>query len=207
MQKALTPRQKQVLDFIKDCINTRGCPPTMREIADEFDISSTNAVNDHLKALERKGALTRGTMKSRGHIPAVFGTGRMVEVPILGQVPAGDPVLALEEHETTVRIDSFFIGNNNEVFGLRVHGNSMIDDGIYDGDFIFVTKRLKAKPGDIVVAMVGDEEATVKRFYPEKKHIRLQPANETMEPILIPIAEFRSIDIIGVVVGMYRKVH
>ena len=206
MSKALTPRQTEVLNYIKECINTRGCPPTMREIADAFNIASTNAINDHLRALERKGALTKGAMKSRGHIPAVFGTGRIVEVPMLGRVPAGDPVLALEEHDTTVRIDSFFIGNSREVFGLRVEGSSMIDDGIHDGDYIFVTKKLRAKPGDIVVAMV-DGEATVKRFYPEQDHVRLQPANEAMDPIIIPHADFRSVDIIGVVVGMYRKVH
>ncbi len=206
MSKALTPRQTEVLNYIKECINTSGCPPTMREIADEFNIASTNAINDHLRALERKGALTRDAMKSRGHIPAAFGTGKMVEVRVLGRVPAGDPMLAYEEHDTTVRIDSFFIGNNKEVFGLRVEGHSMIDDGIHDGDYIFVTKKLKPQRGDIVVAMV-DGDATVKRFYPEQEHVRLQPANETMDPIIIPHAAFRSVDIIGVVVGMYRKVH
>lgn len=206
MSKALTPRQTQVLNYIKDCINTRGCPPTMREIADEFNIASTNAINDHIRALERKGALTRGSMKSRGLIPAVFGTGTIVEVPMLGRVPAGDPVLALEEHDTTVRIDSFFIGNNKEVFGLRVEGESMIEDGIHDGDYIFVTKKLKANRGDVVVAMV-DGDATVKRYYREEDHVRLQPANQTMDPIIIPHNAFRSVDIIGVVVGMYRKVH
>ena len=114
MSKALTPRQTEVLNYIKDCINTRGCPPTMREIADEFNIASTNAINDHVRALERKGALTRGAMKSRGLIPAVFGTGKIVEVPLLGRVPAGDPVLALEEHDKMGALG----------FGLNADGHS-----------------------------------------------------------------------------------
>ena len=206
MSEPLTNRQRQVLDFIEDCINSGGYPPTLREIGQHFKIRSTNGVNDHLKALQRKGYLTRGTMKSRALRP-VTGTGQTVEIPLLGRVAAGQPMLAVEDHEATVRIDRFFIGNNtSEVFALRVQGDSMIEDGIYDGDFIFVTKRLSANPGDMVVFMV-DGEATVKRFYNEPEHVRLQPANEAMDPILVPHAQYRSVDLIGVVVGMYRKVH
>ncbi len=205
MSSELTPRQEAVLGFINECIEARGYPPTLREIGEHMGISSTNGVNDHLKALERKGFLTRDDMKSRALRP-VGGSGQMIEVPLLGRVAAGQPALATEYVEDTVKVDRFFIGPSREVFALRVKGDSMIEDGIYDGDFIFVRKQINADPGQVVVAMIG-EEATVKRYYPEGDRIRLQPANAAMAPIYVHRSQFRSVDIIGVVVGVYRKLN
>jgi repressor LexA len=207
MANNITKRQQQVLDFITECINSRGYPPSMREIGEHMGIKSTNGVNDHLKALEKKGFLVRDFMKSRALRP-VSGTGQFVEVPIVGQVAAGMPLLAVENVEDTVKMDRFFLGPNREreVFALRVTGESMIDDGIFDGDYIFVRKQLSADQGDIVVAII-DGEATVKRYYPEGDRIRFQPANEAMDPIYVNRAEFKSVDLIGVVIGVYRRVN
>jgi len=204
MTQELTRRQQEVLDYINGCIESRGYPPTLREIGEHFGIRSTNGVNDHLKALERKGFLAREDMKSRALRP-VAGSGQLCEIPLVGQVAAGVPLLAVENIEDTVKIDRFFIGPSREVFALRVKGDSMIEDGIHDGDFIFVRKQLTAEAGQIVVAMIGDE-ATVKRYYPEVDRIRFQPANSNMEPIYVHRSSFRSVDILGVVVGVYRKV-
>jgi repressor LexA len=206
MANSITKRQQQVLDFITECINDRGYPPSMREIGESMGIKSTNGVNDHLKALEKKGFLVRDFMKSRALRP-VSGTGQYVEVPIVGQVAAGMPMLAVENIEDTVKMDRFFLGPNrqNEVFALRVTGESMIDDGIFDGDYIFVRKQLTADQSDIVVAMI-DGEATVKRYFPEGDRIRFQPANEAMDPIYVEKSEFKSVDLIGVVIGVYRRV-
>jgi repressor LexA len=206
MANSITKRQQQVLDFINECINDRGYPPSMREIGESMGIKSTNGVNDHLKALEKKGFLVRDFMKSRALRP-VSGTGQYVEVPIVGQVAAGMPMLAVENIEDTVKMDRFFLGPNrqNEVFALRVTGESMIDDGIFDGDYIFVRKQLTADQSDIVVAMI-DGEATVKRYFPEGDRIRFQPANEAMDPIYVEKSEFKSVDLIGVVIGVYRRV-
>lgn len=211
----LTERQKEILQYIVRTIEERGYPPTIREIGEEMDIRSTNGVNDHLKALERKGFLTRGEQQSRSLVPTrrarlVLGLGRkadpnMVEVPLLGRVAAGAPILAQQHIEDTVRIDSFLLGGSGrEVFALRVKGQSMIEDGIYDGDFIFVRKTPSASPGDIVVALI-DDEATVKRFYPEGDRVRFQPANKDMKPIYVAKSEFRQTMILGKVVGVYRK--
>ena len=175
----------------------------MREIGLHMGIQSTNGVNDHLKALERKGFLVRDDMKSRALRP-ISGSGQTISVPIVGRVAAGEPVLAVENIEDTVKVDRFFIGPTREVFALRVKGESMIEDGIFDGDFIFVRKQLSADPGDTVVAIIG-EEATVKRYYPEGDRIRFQPANSAMKPIYVHRDDFRSVDILGVVVGVYRK--
>jgi repressor LexA len=203
MTDALTYRQQAVLDFINRCIESRGYPPTLREIGEHMGIRSTNGVNDHLKALARKGFLTRDDMKSRALRP-VSGSGQIVDVPVVGRVAAGQPLLAVENIEDTVRVDRFFIGPSREVFALRVTGESMIEDGIFDGDYIFVRKQLTASAGEIVVAMI-EGEATVKRYYPEADRIRFQPANAAMQPIYVQRTDFRSVDIIGVVVGVYRK--
>ena len=191
----LTDRQREILTFIVKETEVRGFPPTIREIGEEMDIRSTNGVNDHLKALERKGYLLRGEQQSRALVPTkrarlVLGLGSkkdadMVEVPVLGKVAAGAPLLAAENIEDSVKIDSFFLGNSGkEIFALRVKGQSMIEDGIFDGDYLFVKKTPSAAPGDIVVALIEDE-ATVKRYYPEGDRIRFQPANATMEPIYV----------------------
>jgi repressor LexA len=228
MADALTQRQRDILDFISASIVERGFPPTLREIGEHFNIRSTNGVNDHLKALEKKGHLRREDLKSRAMRPVLpdgsgevvplrrspMGTGvievvsggadDMAEVPILGRVAAGQPILAVEQATDTVRIDRVLIGGHREVFGLRIVGESMIEDGIFDGDYVFVKKTPAARSGEIVVAMI-EGEATVKRYYPEGDVIRFQPANSNMRPILVRKDDFKSVDIIGVVVGVYRK--
>ena len=212
----ITDRQKEILTFIQRTTEERGFPPTIREIGEEMDIRSTNGVNDHLKALERKGFLTRGEQQSRSLVPTkrarmILGLGArksdptMLEIPLLGRVAAGAPILAQENVEDTVRIDSFLLGGNGkEVFALRVKGNSMIEDGIHDGDFIFVKKAPNAATGEIVVALIEDE-ATVKRYFPEGDRIRFQPANKDMEPIYVAKSDFKQTMILGRVVGVYRK--
>jgi repressor LexA len=217
----LTDRQKAILDFITQSIEERGYPPTLREIGEHFGIRSTNGVNDHLRALEKKGHLQREDLKSRALRPvgmqpasaagAGLGDPRfadIVEVPVVGRVAAGLPLLAVENVQDTVHVDRFFIGQTKEVFALRVKGESMIEDGIFDGDYIFVKKQLQASRGDIVVAMISGpsgDEATVKRYYPEGDSIRFQPANAAMQPIIVRKKDFRSVNLIGVVVGVYRK--
>jgi repressor LexA len=221
----LTARQQEVLDFIENAIRTAGFPPSMREIGERLGITSTNGVSDHLKALERKGYLQRSGSKSRSCVPTrnvgqspaprrtratvapvpgleVFGDD-FVEVPVAGKIAAGLPIAALDTREDSVKIDRFFLGKNRDVFALRVVGDSMINDGIHDGDFIFVRKQQIAPRGSIVVAMI-DGEATVKRFYHEGERIRFQPANDTMKPIFVKASEFKETHIVGVVVGIYR---
>ena len=211
----LTDRQREILTFIVKETEARGFPPTIREIGEEMDIRSTNGVNDHLKALERKGYLNRGEQQSRSLVPTkrarmVLGLGArrdpdLIDVPVLGRVAAGAPLLAVQNVEDSVRIDSFFLGGSGkEVFALRVKGESMIEDGIFDGDYVFVKKTATAGNGDIVVAMI-EGEATVKRYYPEGDRIRFQPANSNMSPIIVRRSDFKSVDIIGIVVGVYRK--
>ncbi len=214
----ITDRQKEILTYIQKTTEERGFPPTIREIGEEMDIRSTNGVNDHLKALERKGYVTRGEQQSRSLVPTkrarlVLGIGAkkslseqgLVDVPVLGRVAAGAPILATENVEDTVRIDSFLLGGSGkEVFALRVKGSSMIEAGIHDGDFIFVKKAPHATPGEIVVAMIEDE-ATVKSYHPEGDRIRFQPHNKTMEPIYVHKSEFKQTMILGKVVGVYRK--
>ena len=212
----LTDRQKEILQFILRTSEERGYPPTIREIGEEMDIRSTNGVNDHLKALERKGFVTRGEQQSRSLVPTkrarlVLGLGArrtdptMVDVPVLGRVAAGAPILAQQNIEDTVRIDSFLLGSNGkEVFALRIKGDSMIEDGIHDGDFIFVKKAPSAAPGEIVVALIEDE-ATCKRYYPELDRVRFQPANHTMQPIYVSKSDFKQTMILGKVVGVYRR--
>ncbi len=212
MSAQLTNRQSQILDYISASIDERGFPPTLREIGQHFGIKSTNGVNDHLKALEKKGFLRREDLKSRAMRPVKqtpdpigIPLGQdLCEVPILGRVAAGQPLLAVESVEDTVRVDSFFLGGHRAVFGLRVVGESMIEDGIFDGDYVFVKKTSSANRGDTVVAMI-EGEATVKHYFPEGDTIRFQPANSNMKPIYVHKDEFRSVDIIGIVVGVYRK--
>jgi repressor LexA len=210
VRDVLTDRQREILEFITQSINQRGYPPTLREIGTHFGIRSTNGVNDHLRALEKKGYLQREDLKSRALRP-VSASGRpldanseTVEIPLLGRVAAGIPLLAVENVESTVRVDRFFVGQTREVFALRVKGDSMIEDGIFDGDYIFVRKQLQANRGDTVVAMI-EGEATVKRYYPEGDTIRFQPANARMEPIIVRKREWKSVNLLGIVVGVYRK--
>jgi repressor LexA len=233
--QGLTDRQHQVLDYIRQSITERGYPPTLREIGAHMGIRSTNGVNDHLRALERKGYLTREDMKSRALRPrdlepgdrgfdaSVHGAANgaaesngagapandqgadIVDIPILGRIAAGLPLLAEEHVLDTVRIERSMVRGGRDVFGLRVNGDSMIEAGIFSGDYIFVRKQITAQRGDIVVALIGDE-ATVKYFFPEKDYIRFQPANGKMAPILVRASDFRPTMLLGVVVGIFRKI-
>ena len=231
----LTQRQQMVLDYIRESIVDRGYPPTLREIGARMGIRSTNGVNDHLRALERKGYLTREDMKSRAlrpvaqadapshsrslddangaiHAPLSDDFGSLpaandddvIDVQILGRVAAGLPLFAEEQVVDTVRIDRGLVRGGREVFGLKVQGDSMIEAGIFSGDYIFVKKQITAQRGDIVVALIGDE-ATVKYYYPEKDYVRFQPANRTMAPILVRAADFRATMLLGIVVGVFRR--
>lgn len=204
--KGLTSRQQQILDFITDSIQARGYPPTIREIGKHMGIRSTNGVNDHLKALERKGYLRRDDLKSRAMRPVHLEepSDDSIDVPVLGKVAAGEPILAIEQAEDSVRIDRCLLGGQTEVFALRIVGDSMIEDGIFDGDYVFVRKAPTARPGDTVIALIEDE-ATCKRFYPEGDRIRFQPANADMEPIYVAESDFRETMILGKVVGVYRR--
>ena len=205
--QGLTKRQEMVLDYITKSIHDRGYPPTLREIGSHMGIRSTNGVNDHLRALERKGYLKREDMKSRALRPVntdANKTAELVEIPLVGRVAAGEPVLAEQNIEETVSIDRYFIGNHQDVFALKVKGDSMIDAGIREGDTVFVRKQLHAERNDIVVILVGDE-ATVKYFQPERDFIRLQPANPAYAPIIIRKDDFRPTQILGVVLSLYRK--
>ncbi|MBK8264585.1 MAG: repressor LexA [Nannocystis sp.] len=208
MKPTLTHRQQQALSFISSCLDQRGYPPTLREIGEHMGIRSTNGVNDHLKALERKGYLQRDELKSRALRPVDQPESRRAEVPILGRVAAGQPILAEENIVDSVGVDPFFLGSTDsrEVFGLVVQGESMIDDGIHDGDYIFVRRQSTAERGEIVVVMI-EGEATVKRIYPEGDRIRLQPAHPTMAPIYLSRADFRAAEVLGKVIGVFRRVH
>ncbi len=211
-KEPLTERQTQVYEFIKRSIERRGYPPTLREIGEHMHIRSTNGVNDHLKALEKKGYLAREDLKSRAlrpldgmGTPAVSDS--FVEIPLLGKVAAGQPILAVEQAEDTVRVDRFFLGHGareRETFALRVKGDSMIEAGILDGDFIFVRKQPDARRGDIVVAMI-EGEATVKYYHPEGDTIVFRPANAAMRPIVVRRRDWKSVNLLGIVIGVYRR--
>ena len=211
--QGLTKRQAQTLDYIRRSIEERGYPPTLREIGEHMGIRSTNGVNDHLRALERKGYLRREDMKSRalrlvgspGGPADAPANDDMVEVAIVGRVAAGLPLLAEEQVVDTVHVDRMMLGGEREAFGLRVTGDSMIEAGILSGDYIFVRKQSTANRGQIVVALIGDE-ATVKYYFPERDYVRFQPANAQMAPILVRAADFRPTMLLGVVIGVYRKI-
>jgi repressor LexA len=223
--QGLTKRQEQTLDFIRNSIVERGYPPTLREIGEHMGIRSTNGVNDHLRALERKGYLRREDMKSRAlkliemdvalsdSVPENDAAppsedrldDRLVEIQVLGRVAAGLPLLAEENVIDTVHIDRMLVRGGKDVFGLRVTGDSMIDAGIFSGDYIFVRKQSNADRGDIVVALIGDE-ATVKHFYPERDYVRFQPANSRMAPILVRAMDWKPTMLLGKVVGVYRRI-
>ncbi len=213
--QGLTKRQEQTLDFIRESIRGRGYPPTLREIGEHMGIRSTNGVNDHLRALERKGYLRREDMKSRAlrlvdeeeskaEADAAAAGEDVVSVQVLGRVAAGLPIMAEENVIDTVHVDRMMVKGGRDVFGLKVQGDSMIEAGILNGDYIFVRKQSSAERGEIVVALIGDE-ATVKYYYPEKEYVRFEPANSAMAPILVRATDFRSTMLLGKVVGVYRR--
>jgi len=213
--KKLTSRQAMVLDYIIDSMDENGYPPTIREIGEFMQISSTNGVNDHLKALERKGYLVRDQSKSRALKPVYHSNGNHFEqgssssdvlnVPIVGRIAAGDPIEAINHPEDFIPIGEGLLGAHKELFALNVKGESMIEDGILDGDILFVSRQETAERGAIVAVLV-DNEATVKRVFHEKDRIRLQPSNKNMEPIYIDRADFKETMILGKAVGVFRTI-
>lgn len=204
MYENISDKQKKILDFIKNELQNKGYPPSVREICEAVGLKSTSTVHGHLEKLERHGYIRRDPTKPRAievidHNP-YFSEKELIEVPIIGKVTAGQPILALENIEDTFTLPLDFVDvDNNSIFMLSVKGNSMINAGILNGDYIMVKQQNIAQNGDIVVALIG-EEATVKRFYKEKNYIRLQPENPDMEPIIVT-----NVKILGKVIGVFRR--
>ncbi len=231
--RSLTDRQRRVLEYICRSIKEAGFSPTLREIGNELGIRSTNGVNDHLRALERKGYIKRDDMKSRtlrpterslalvgGHAdePAEASPSALepssdedvLAIDVVGRVAAGPLSTAYEDVVDTVRIDRMMLGRGagsatrESVFGLRIRGDSMIEAGIHDGDYVFVRKTIEAQRGNIVIAMV-EGDATCKYYQPEADRIALVPANRDMTPIYVARTDWRETQILGRVVGVYRR--
>jgi repressor LexA len=201
MVKGLTPRQREILDFVSRWVEERGFPPTLQEVARHFRFASVNAVRDHLRALERKGFLRRG-----------FGTSRSLTLepaarqprgrPLVGSVPAGTPVMAEENFEGYLDLNEYF-GRREETFILRVRGESMIGAGIHDGDLVIVRYQKDVNPGEIGVVFLKGE-ATVKRVFPEDGGYRLQPENPSLNPVRVEAGE-EEFTIAGKVIGVIRR--
>ena len=197
--EGLTRRQKQVLDFIRESVRVNGYPPTVREICSKLGLSSPSTVHAHLANLERLGLIKRDPTKPRAlDVVGAFRPPR--PLPLVGRVAAGVPILAEENIEELVDVPAF-LRRDDDDFVLRVNGESMVGAGIFDGDYIVVHAQDEAQNGDIVVALVGDE-ATTKRFYNEGRTVRLQPENESFEPIVVNADE---VDLVGRVVGVLRQ--
>ena len=210
---SLNKREKAILKFIEKQINANGYPPSVREIGKAVDLKSTATVHGYIASLEKKGYIKKESQKGRtlkllkgGAIEGqqstfdkeVYSSREMVDVPVIGKITAGEPILAVENVTDTFPIPLDFVGTG-ESFMLTVRGESMIEAGILNGDYILVKKQNTAHNGEIVVALIGDE-ATVKTFYKEKDHIRLQPENSSMDPIIVPTCQ-----ILGRVAGVFRK--
>jgi len=195
----LTKRQQAVYEFIRDKIRHRGYGPTVREIGERFHIRSPNGVMCHLKALEKKRLITREPNMSRA-IQLAAEPIHQTGLPLAGRIAAGVLHEAIEQNER-VDFGEVFDGENKNLFVLQVDGDSMIEDQIADGDYVVIRKQRTARKGQIVVALTEENEATLKRWYPEKNRIRLEPANSNMKPIYVKNAK-----LLGVVVGVVRKV-
>lgn len=197
----ITQKQSEILEYIKAQILNKGYPPSVRDICQAVDLKSTSSVHAHLETLEKNGYIRRDPTKPRAIeiIDDNFNLTRreVVNVPLVGRVAAGEPILAVENVVSYFPIPSEYMPNE-DVFMLTVKGESMVNVGIYDGDNIIVSKANTARNGEIIVAMV-DDSATVKRFYKEDGHIRLQPENDYMDPIIVPDCQ-----IIGKVIGLVR---
>ena len=190
--------QERIFAYIKKVVKAKGYPPSVREICEATGLRSTSTVHAHLKRLEKRGLISRDSMKPRAiSLPMDRNQPEMVSVPVVGRVTAGIPILASENIEDYVSIPNILLGDGDHYI-LGVRGDSMIEAGINDGDFVVIKKQQDAINGDIVVAMI-DDEATVKRFYREDGHIRLQPENSAMSPIIS-----KHVTILGKVVSLYR---
>lgn len=203
----LSKRQQDILQYIKVAVREKGYPPSVREIGEAVGLASSSTVHGHLARLESKGLIRRDPTKPRAieildleedTIPRQ----RVVNVPLIGKVTAGQPITAVENVEEFFPLPERMAPSDEQVFMLEIMGDSMIEAGILDGDFVIVRQQQTANNGDIVVAMTDEDEATVKRFFKEKDYVRLQPENSTMEPIIL-----RNVSILGKVVGVFRQVH
>lgn len=201
--ESLTNRQNEVLDFIKSYIAKHGYPPAVREIGAALGLNSPATIQSHINALENKGYIKKTNSKYRSL--EVIGNNEylsedVVQVPLLGKITAGSPIEAIEMPNEYFSLPAYLIPSKEEIFTLKVSGESMINAGIFDKDIVIVQRQNVAKNGDIVVAMTDDNEVTLKRFYKEANHIRLQPENDTMSPIILP-----NCSILGKAIGLYRK--
>ena len=200
----LSDGQRRILDYIKSEVTTKGYPPSVREIGNAVGLRSSSTVHGHLTKLEELGYIRRDLSKPRAIElldESVPSRTRLIDVPLVGKVTAGTPILAVENIEDYYPIPKDLV-DYEDVFMLRVKGDSMIEAGILDGDFVLVARQETALNGEIVVALIDGEEATVKRFFHEGTHIRLQPENSTMEPLLVD-----DVRILGKVIGVYRRIH
>ena len=202
MKDELSKKQRQILEYMIKQVNEKGYPPSVREICEAVELKSTSTVHGYLTKLEDKGYIKRDKTKPRAieilKKNKYKKTREYINIPIIGNITAGSPILAVENIEDTFPLPVDYI-HNDEMFMLKVKGESMIDAGIYDKDLILVRQQNTAENGDIVVALI-EEYATVKRFFKEKEFIRLQPENQSMSPIFV-----KDISIIGKVVGLFRK--
>ena len=202
-ENSLTTRQNQILAYIKNTLHAKGYPPSVREIGKAVGLSSSSTVHSHLAKIEEMGFIRRDPTKPRAIEilgDSSWKQSTFISVPLVGRVTAGQPILAIENIEETFSLPKNLIGNSEDVFMLTVQGSSMINAGILDGDYVLVSKQKSANNNDIVVALLDNEEATVKRFFKEKDTIRLQPENDTMSPIYS-----RNVAILGKVVGIFRS--
>lgn len=204
--KELTKKQNIILDFIKSYIVAHGYPPTIREIGQAVGTSSPATVHAHLANLEKAGYIKKQDSKNRALELLVDNEYEpknelVVDVPLLGKITAGNPIEAIENPNEYFSLPSYLIPKNKEVFTLNVSGTSMINAGILDGDVVIVEKRNTARNGEIVVAMTDENEVTLKTYYKEDGYFRLQPENDTMEPIILD-----NVTILGKAIGLYRKI-
>ena len=199
----ITEKDYDIMDFIHECITENGFPPTVREICRAVGLNSTATVHARLQKLEREGYIVHDSSKNRSMRLINYksdkdNNDKYLDVPMYGKVTAGIPITAIQENTETFPLPMNFVGNKN-VFMLKVSGESMINAAIMDGDYIIVEEQPTAQNGDIVVALVNNDEATVKTFYKENGHFRLQPENDYMEPIIVD-----EVSIIGKVIGVFR---
>lgn len=201
MGNNLTKRQREILDFITEFINDKGYAPSIREIGEKFELSSPATIHAHLENLKEKGMLKNSYNEARSIelIPATVNWAQAIELPLVGLITAGEPIEAIEEHET-IAVPADFVSDNQNSYVLKVKGKSMIEEGILDGDYVIVERNPSPRNGDIVVALLNNAYATLKKFYRETNRIRLQPANSLMKPIYAkdPLIQ-------GIVRGVIRK--
>lgn len=207
LTQKISKRQEAILTFIKDEVRTKGYPPSVREIGEAVGLASSSTVHGHLARLESKGHIRRDPTKPRAieilnQEEQTIDKPGVINVPLIGKVTAGIPITAIEHIQEYFPLPDTYGSSEKDLFMLEIMGESMIEAGILNGDYVIVKKTSSAINGEIVVAMTEEDEATVKRFYKEKNYFRLQPENSSMEPIIV-----NQVSILGKVVGLYRNIH